>query len=334
MLISVTLIIYPDYTDMEYHFNYECGVMMVNKKRVLIAICILIIVFISGCISEKLSENDFKAKPTPIIESKTNNENNTTDIGKKNDNSDTIKQNKQTVNEKSDKAKEKEIKIPYKKGDNGDEIKEVQHMLNKFGYRIVEDGIFGNNTYFAVLDFQRRNKITVNGLVDMLTISYLKKQPTEETMYKPPITNTNTSSNTTVTSYINSKNIESATGYFIWIDSKNQRVNIYNGYNHNWSLIKSMICSSGKPSTPTIKGMFTVGTKGSYFIADSGARCKYYTQISGNYLFHSILYDNSGSSIIDGRLGMPLSHGCVRLSLENAKYIYYNIPTGTTVWSN
>ncbi|MCT8976711.1 L,D-transpeptidase [Clostridium sp. CX1] len=59
--------------------------------------------------------------------------------------------------------------------------------------------------------------------------------------------------------------------------------------------------------------------------------CKYYTQISGNYLFHSVLY-NKSDKLVDGRLGYNISHGCIRLSLENAKYIYDNIPSGTAIW--
>ena len=34
---------------------------------------------------------------------------------------------------------------------------------------------------------------------------------------------------------------------------------------------------------------------------------------------------------MDGRLGMHLSHGCVRLDIDNAKWIYDNIPYGTKV---
>ena len=32
---------------------------------------------------------------------------------------------------------------------------------------------------------------------------------------------------------------------------------------------------------------------------------------------------------MDGRVGIPLSHGCVRLQIDNAKWIYDNIPRGT-----
>ena len=34
---------------------------------------------------------------------------------------------------------------------------------------------------------------------------------------------------------------------------------------------------------------------------------------------------------MDGGVGMQLSHGCVRLPIENAKWIYGNIPNGTKV---
>lgn len=78
-----------------------------------------------------------------------------------------------------------------------------------------------------------------------------------------------------------------------------------------------------------VTGWLNVAAKGYYF--DSGnSRCFYYTQFKGNYLFHSVLYHKNGT-LQDGGVGIPLSHGCVRLEIENAKWIYYNIPAGTHV---
>lgn len=89
-------------------------------------------------------------------------------------------------------------------------------------------------------------------------------------------------------------------------------------------------CAPGAAATPTVSGTFTVQSKGYYF--DSGsARCYWYTQFYGNYLFHSVLYNKSNGSLMDGRVGIPLSHGCVRLEIQNAKWIYDNIPAGTKV---
>lgn len=53
---------------------------------------------------------------------------------------------------------------------------------------------------------------------------------------------------------------------------------------------------------------------------------------SGNYLFHSVLYNRgSMTHIQDGTLGKQVSHGCVRLDINNAKWLYDNIPNGTKV---
>lgn len=126
---------------------------------------------------------------------------------------------------------------------------------------------------------------------------------------------------------------KSATNWLILVDTKRCKVGIFYGSQGNWELQRMMDCAPGKASTPTKKGRFTVGSKGYYF--DSGdARCFYFTQFSGNYLFHSVLYyqNSRPTSVMDGRVGMGLSHGCVRLKLANAKWIYDNIPRGTKVY--
>lgn len=124
----------------------------------------------------------------------------------------------------------------------------------------------------------------------------------------------------------------SSTNYLILVDRAACKVGIYTGKAGFWNQTKFWSCSPGKPSTPTVAGTFKVGIKGYYF--DSGSsRCFWYTQFRGNYLFHSVLYRKTSkpSQIIDGRIGMQLSHGCVRLDINNAKWIYDNIPQGTTV---
>ena len=121
----------------------------------------------------------------------------------------------------------------------------------------------------------------------------------------------------------------SSTGYLILVNRATCQVGIFTGKTGFWNQIKSWSCSPGASSSPTVAGTFRVGGKGYYF--DSGsARCYWYTQFYGNYLFHSVLYNKNGT-LMDGRLGMHLSHGCVRLQIDNAKWIYNNIPRGTTV---
>ena len=133
--------------------------------------------------------------------------------------------------------------------------------------------------------------------------------------------------------YINSLNFESKTRYFIWVDLKNFKVNIFVGSKNNWRLIKSYECTIGKKSTPTPTGTYEVGIKGLYFGVEKGYKCWYYTQFKGNYLFHSIIYNLDGT-VKDGRLGKALSDGCIRLNKVNAKWIYDNVPEGSKVVIN
>lgn len=302
------------------------------NKRYLACILFILMIILSGC---TLTNKGSVSKQLTPIDSK---------VAKNNKPQENVQKNSNNINKdkniKSQPSKEQKpiIQTTFKQGDKGEKVKVIQQKLNKFGYKLYVDGNFGRSTYNAVMDFQMRNKIFKDGATGELTMKKLDMDPNSETMYKPPVRQKSIPkvavSNNTLERFINSKNFSSLTAYFIWIDLSHQKVIIFNGANKNWHLVKSMVCSSGKASTPTIKGNFTVGSKGRYFISTGGARCKYYTQISGNYLFHSVLYDNQGNDIIDNTLGVPVSHGCVRLALKNAKFISDNIPAGSAIWSN
>lgn len=121
----------------------------------------------------------------------------------------------------------------------------------------------------------------------------------------------------------------SSTNWLIMVNTTTCRVGIYRGARGMWTQQAYWLCSPGAPGTPTVLGQYTVGAKG--YVFGRGYSCYYYTQFYGDYLFHSILYDQGTFNVQDGRLGQQLSHGCVRLSLENAKWIWDNIPTGTKV---
>lgn len=135
----------------------------------------------------------------------------------------------------------------------------------------------------------------------------------------------------TISQFVNNKNFSSSTKYLIYVDIPNFKVNIFLKSKNKWTLNKSYLCSIGKPSTPTPKGYFKIGSKGYSFGESHGYICYYYSQFNGNYLFHSILY-NLDNTIRDGRLGLQISNGCIRLTKANAKWIYDNIPYGTTVY--
>ena len=111
---------------------------------------------------------------------------------------------------------------------------------------------------------------------------------------------------------------------------RNKYTYIFKKDNGGWGQLYKWQCTIGKPETPTITGIFYISGRKPSFGTDEYS-VKYATRIKGGYYYHSVLYDSTGSYIIDGRLGEALSHGCIRLSTENAKWIYDNIPDTTTV---
>ncbi len=123
--------------------------------------------------------------------------------------------------------------------------------------------------------------------------------------------------------------LSSPTGYLLAVDTKNCFVGVYTGSRGNWSNKAYWVCAPGANATPTVKGVFHVGSRGYAF--GHGYTCYYWTQFYGDYLFHSIKYYPGTFDVLDGTLGQPRSLGCVRLAIENAKWINENIPSGTTV---
>lgn len=128
-------------------------------------------------------------------------------------------------------------------------------------------------------------------------------------------------------------NQDSPTNYIVIVDRAAHRVGVFKGSKYNWADAKYYKCCVGKPSTPTISGTYYIKSRGKYFDTGTKGRCWYFTQINGNYLLHSVIYDrqNSPKRIIDNSMDATVSHGCVRLDLENAKWIYDNIRNNTKV---
>lgn len=128
------------------------------------------------------------------------------------------------------------------------------------------------------------------------------------------------------------KNAKSKTKYLIAVDCTKNRTCIYQGKKGNWKLKYYWMCTTGAKNMPTVKGSFKVKKKVSHFGEPKGYTCWHATGFKGEYYFHSVLYKkNSKTKIKDGRLGMKLSHGCIRLAKKNAKWIYKRCKKGTKV---
>lgn len=103
-------------------------------------------------------------------------------------------------------------------------------------------------------------------------------------------------------------------------------------------LVKTFVSSNGAPGSETIIGTYTIANKYESLLLVGNVWGHYATQISGPYLFHSVPYYNPGNphwSDLEyeeyNKLGESASAGCVRLAVIDAKWIYDNVATGTTV---
>ena len=134
------------------------------------------------------------------------------------------------------------------------------------------------------------------------------------------------------TSNINKLSIESLTKYLIHVDLTTQKTYVYTGKKDAWSIVKTFTCSTGIAGEETPEGIFTVKEKGDWFYSkEYNQGGKYWIQFSGNYLFHSLPYNENKSKIVDFTLGKPSSHGCIRLAESDSKWIYDSVPEGSKV---
>ncbi|MBU5455511.1 L,D-transpeptidase [Caproiciproducens sp. MSJ-32] len=134
---------------------------------------------------------------------------------------------------------------------------------------------------------------------------------------------------------INTLSISSNTNNLIYLNLAEQKTYIYEGSTDNWTLIKTFISSTGLEGKETPKGVFAVINRGEWFFSpEFNQGGKYWVQFMGDYLFHSVPFDESATTIVDNTLGKPASHGCIRLSVDDAKWIYDNIPNGTKIIIN
>lgn len=127
---------------------------------------------------------------------------------------------------------------------------------------------------------------------------------------------------------------QAAGSYKIRINKQQNCVTIYKT-NEKGKLkpIKAMTCSVGW-GTPL--GSFPLKEKIRWHVLDGPVYGQYCTRITGHILFHSVWYHVNGnpatlSNLQYNKLGTTASHGCVRLCVADAKWIYDNVPSGTTV---
>jgi lipoprotein-anchoring transpeptidase ErfK/SrfK len=179
------------------------------------------------------------------------------------------------------------------------------------------NGFWGNNISQIKLGKDESYTLVVkaknsNGEVyDYINLSWVKK-PDYEINYKD----------------IDFNNSES---FKIDVNLGSQVVRIY----YNDYLIREMVCSGGAEETPTPPGEFTTSQKIEYAWVDRFEMGAFYwIRFYGSYLFHSVPFDKNKNIIEEEfeKLGIPASHGCIRLALEDAKWLYDKLPLGVKVY--
>ncbi len=129
--------------------------------------------------------------------------------------------------------------------------------------------------------------------------------------------------------------IEETPEYYIKVNVAANTITVYkrNIFGEYTIPVKAFVCSTGT-ATPH-SGVYKTPNKFRWIELLGSVYGQYSTQIVGHILFHSVPYRRqSKNSLIYSyydKLGTKASAGCVRLTVEDAKWIYDNCILGTCV---
>lgn len=153
---------------------------------------------------------------------------------------------------------------------------------------------------------------------------------------KPNSSQKSSNSKSNTSSVPKTSSSSARTKYYIKVNYGANVVTIYtNDENGDFSIpVKAMVCSTGR-ATPK-SGTYKVQSRWEWLGLIGNVYGHYSTQIVGNILFHSVpylkKYDPASLEYWEyDKLGTTASAGCIRLTVADAKWIYNNIPRGTSV---
>ena len=196
-------------------------------------------------------------------------------------------------------------------GSEGRDVVRLQRRLRCLEYYTGEaDGQYGAGTKSAVEAFQKRHGLSATGVADHATLAALFDESAKKAL-KP---------------------------YVLKVSVSDQRVYAYapDANDEYTDLVRTMKCSTGRKSSPTPTGTFTETGPGArwHYFKKFNCWAQYAFYIEGDILFHSVLYNKKDGPVTQSsvnHLGSRASHGCVRLSVEDAKWIYNHCPANTKV---
>lgn len=227
-------------------------------------------------------------------------------------------------------------------GDTGENVTLLQQRLKDLGYYLPEEtsGEYDFYTQGAVYTFQRQAGLDIDGIAGTATQELLYSDKAEEAKpfsdYAPTV-------NMEYAELVGDDGLRSypegypkAGTYKIIVDIANQVTMVYKkDDNGNYTVpVRYMLCSTGLDDRTPV-GTFEMGAyrvRFSVFVRD-GRHGQYWTQIRNAIYFHTTLYtDDDASTYIEettDELGSKASHGCVRLVVPDARFMWYNIAPGT-----
>lgn len=118
-------------------------------------------------------------------------------------------------------------------------------------------------------------------------------------------------------------------GKYIEIVLSQQALYCFEGEN----LINKFTISTGKWSMPTPRGQRAIYSKTERAWSETyGLYMPWWNDIGGGYGIHELPEWPGGAKEGEGHLGIPVSHGCVRLGVGAAQWVYDWAPIGTPVF--
>lgn len=203
--------------------------------------------------------------------------------------------------------------LGYRTADTGNktEATRIQNRLYTLCYlpKSGVDGLFGRNSEKAIAEFQSANGLIPTGEADEATLSLLFSDAAAPKPYP----------------------------YRIEVSIDRQVVEVYElQESGEYSLAQCFTCSTGLNDT-TPRGIFLDGHPVNRWHHFEKFNCwaQYSYIITGDIMFHSVIYSSDNeNSLRSGSLyalGNPASHGCVRLKVEDAKWLYEHCKRGKSV---
>lgn len=180
-----------------------------------------------------------------------------------------------------------------------------------------------NNTIKVVID----NKDKGNNIANENTTN--NTQNNNNQTNEENVTNNNVTNEGTVTT-TKDKNT-----YYIKINNQANVVTVYKKDSKGKYTVpvKAMLCSIGT-ATPK-SGIYKTSDMYKWRLLQGDVYGQYAVRITGHILFHSVPYTKQAKDTLEwweyDKLGTDASLGCIRLTVEDAKWIYDNCPKGTKV---